>query len=153
MSAREKLLQRQYGLLAALVADGPLPEGFPAKRTLIVSRGLHLKRRREALYCWPGIAAEKSLFDEYARQHGRPPGASPVRDGYRFAVWLAHRGHGPAQRIISAYAESEHGAVPRGMLPGAVVRVCLQLRFWWQRLATLPPRANVAVKKISGSVS
>lgn len=153
MTARDRLLQRQYGLLAALVAEGPLPEGFPAKRALIVSRGLHLKRRREALYCWPGIGEEKALFDEYAREHGRPPGASPLRDGYRFALWLSRRGHAAALRIVSAYAESEQGVVQRGALPGGLVRLCLQLRLWAQRLGTLARPAQLPVKKIFGSMS
>jgi hypothetical protein len=153
VSAREGLLERQYGLLSALVAEGPLPDGFPAKRALIVSRGLHLKRRREALYCWPGLASEISLFDEYARQHGRPPGASPIRDGYRFALWLAGKGHAAALRIVGLYSETEYGVAERGLLGRGVVTAAFHVRALAHTLSALRDLNKASLKKISGSMS
>lgn len=128
MSPREQLLQRQYGLLAALVGDGPTPPGFPERRVAIVSRGLASKRRREALYCWPGIAAETALFDEFARAHARPPGASPLRDGYRFAAWLALRGDARGAFIVRGWAETDNGVVRRSWLGAWVTAVSLASR-------------------------
>lgn len=93
---REQLLERQYQMLSCLVAGGPAPEGIPARRLQLVSRGLAKKRRREAISSWPGLEAKLgdkafTLFDEYAAAHQRPAGGSPLLDGYQFSRWLADR--------------------------------------------------------------
>jgi len=114
---REQLLERQYQLLNCLVAGGPHPPGMPAGRLRLVSRGLACKRRREAIASWPGLAQLEGQaevwFDQYAAEHGRPAGGSPLLDGYQFNLWLARRGVAVAIRIVCECRPFRESVLPR----------------------------------------
>ena len=132
---REQLLERQYQLLSCLVAAGPDPEGMPAPRLRIVSRGLACKRRREALSSWPGLSGTglDSWFDEYAANHQRPAGGSPLLDGYQFCLWLAERGNRPAIAIVSECLPYRQSVRPRRAWEGHFLRARYAVVAWWRR--------------------
>ncbi|MDH6125899.1 hypothetical protein P3T39_002856 [Kitasatospora sp. GP82] len=88
--ARAGLARRQAELLTALVAGGPVPEGFDQEQVRIQARGLLAKRRDTVARVAPEIprllgADYGLLFGRYARQ-------GPAVGGYRadaraFAEW------------------------------------------------------------------
>ena len=126
---RQQLLERQYQLVSCLVADGPAPQGMPARRLQLVRRGLANKRRREAISSWPALEARLGSevfmrFDAYAATHQRPPGGSPLLDGYAFCQWLASQRVGVAVQIVTQCRPYRDGVEPRP----AWQRRCLQLR-------------------------
>ncbi len=92
---REALRKRQSQLLRALVAEGPVPEGYDPQRMQLAAASLANKRAREVAQSWAAMVAElpdyARLFRTYAALYVRPPGGSPVWDGYRFAHWLQRK--------------------------------------------------------------
>jgi len=134
---REQLLERQYRLLSCLVAAGPDPEGMPARRLRVVSRGLASKRRREAISSWPGLAqmgaVAESWFDQYAFTHQRPAGGSPLLDGYQFCLWLATRGLPAAIGIVSECRPYRESVVPRPAWERRFLRARYAISAWWGR--------------------
>ncbi|MFD1546486.1 hypothetical protein [Nonomuraea guangzhouensis] len=89
---RQRLAAAQRGLLAALVAGGPLPDGFDPVRLRIEAAGLIAKRRGLVARSAPDLAIRlgprfAALFTEYAERHPKPPGGS-LGDARAFADWL-----------------------------------------------------------------
>ncbi|KJK59063.1 hypothetical protein [Saccharothrix sp. ST-888] len=88
--ARARLARRQAELLSALVAGGPVPEGFDREQVRIQAQGLLAKRRDTVARVAPEVprilgAQYRPLFRRYARQ-------GPAVGGYRadaraFAEW------------------------------------------------------------------
>ena len=80
--ARERLAHAQSALLAALLADGPVPPGFDAERLDVQSRALRAKRADVVAKVAPELPAIlgeeefRTAFLGYAK--GRP-----MRDNYR----------------------------------------------------------------------
>ena len=93
---------RQAALVAALVADGPIPPGFDVSRVEATRRALLRKRAAEAARHWPLLAA--SLGPEWPRVFaatldGREPGGA-LRDGWDVARALRGRlGPGAAAEL------------------------------------------------------
>ncbi|NHC16573.1 hypothetical protein G9H71_22580 [Motilibacter sp. E257] len=80
-AARRRLARAEAGLLDALVAAGPVPDGFDAERVRIQARALVAKRREVACLVSPGLAAAvgprfRELFDAYARASPKPAGGA-----------------------------------------------------------------------------
>jgi hypothetical protein len=89
---RQRLADAQRGLLAALVAGGPLPDGFDPVRLRIEAAGLIAKRRGLAARSAPDLVIRlgprfAALFTEYAERRPKPPGGS-LGDVRAFADWL-----------------------------------------------------------------
>lgn len=137
---REQLLERQYRLLSCLVAGGPDPEGMPARRLRLVSRGLACKRRREAISSWPGLAhlegQVEAWFDQYAGEQGRPAGGSPLLDGYQFNLWLARRGVAVAIRMVCECRPYRENMVPRPAWERHLWSLAYRLRAWVPAVTT-----------------
>jgi len=101
-AARERLAQAQAGLLAALVADGPVPDGFDAERLAVQRRALIGKRADVVAKVAPelpeilGEKAFRSAFVTYAR--GRPMAGGYRRDALDFARHLLTEGGMPDRR-------------------------------------------------------
>jgi len=96
--ARAELAARQAELVAALVADGPLPPGFDAARVDAAATALLRKRAGEVGEAWPLLAAAlgprwKPLFVAWARGRVR---AGSFADGFAFARELREAGTLPA---------------------------------------------------------
>ncbi|HEX5540477.1 MAG TPA: hypothetical protein VFX60_02770 [Micromonospora sp.] len=92
------LAARQADLVAALVADAPVPAGFDPLRVEAARAALLRKRAGGVLRHWPLLAAGLgdvwlSTFTEWART--RPP-PGPLRDGWDLARSLAAAGTLPA---------------------------------------------------------
>jgi pimeloyl-ACP methyl ester carboxylesterase len=88
------LAARQADLVAALVADGPVPTGFDPARLDATRRALLRKRASEAAKVWPLLAA--SLGAEWPRafaprRAGHEP-VGPLRDGWDIARALQRCG-------------------------------------------------------------
>ncbi|MCU7822438.1 hypothetical protein KSNIM_12300 [Kitasatospora sp. DSM 101779] len=108
--ARARLARRQTELMAALVAGGPVPEGFDPAQVATQARGLLAKRRDTTARVVPEpariLGADwRPLFDRYARQ-------GPQRGGYRadareFAAWAL-----AAEPAAAWHAELEHWLRP-----------------------------------------
>jgi len=90
--ARAGLARRQAELLAALVADGPVPDGFDRRQVHVQARGLAAKRRDTVARVAPEVqrilgAEFGPLFLRYAR---RGPSSGGYRaDARAFAEWAA----------------------------------------------------------------
>jgi hypothetical protein len=94
---RERLAAEQAALVRALVAGGPVPDGFDPGRVEATAAALARKRAREVASAWPALAAD--LGEAFTGQFvafvaGRPPPATggALADGLAFARHLA--GHG-----------------------------------------------------------
>lgn len=88
------LAARQADLIDALVAGGPLPDGFDASRIGSTRRALLRKRAGEAATVWPLLAASRGADwsgTVAALLDGRPPGGA-LRDGWDVARELRRRG-------------------------------------------------------------
>ena len=132
---RQRLLDRQYELVSCLVANAPDPAGMPAKRLQLVRRGLASKRRREAISSWAALEAQLgsgvfARFDAYAASHQRPPGGSPLLDGYAFCQWLAPQGIAVAAQIVAQFRPCRDGVEPRP----AFQRNCRRLRIQFSEM-------------------
>ncbi len=91
--ARERLRARQDGLVRALVAGAPLPQGFDAAWAAATSGSLLRKRTRGVARAWPRLAralgsAFAPLFAEYASTSHPASEGYYSTDGARFAAWL-----------------------------------------------------------------
>jgi len=93
----ERLAAEQAALVRALVAGGPVPEGFDPGRVRATAAALARKRAREVARTWPVLAAD--LGDDFTDRFvafaaGRPPPATggALADGLAFARDLARRG-------------------------------------------------------------
>lgn len=88
------LANRQAELVAALVAGGPLPDGFDPVRIDATRRALLRKRAGLAAGAWPLLAA--SLGPEWLRtfagHHDGHESAGPLRDGWDLARSLRAAG-------------------------------------------------------------
>ncbi|MEU9131363.1 hypothetical protein AB0D08_25200 [Kitasatospora sp. NPDC048540] len=90
LMARARLARQQTDLLAALVADGPVPDGFDPEQVRTQAEGLAAKRRDTVARVAPDLAAilgeaYDPLFRRYARQHRQSGGYRA--DARAFAEW------------------------------------------------------------------
>ncbi len=95
---RAELAARQAELVAALVADGPLPSGFDPARVDAAATALLRKRAGEVGEAWPLLAAAlgprwKAQFVAWARGRVR---TGSFADGFAFARELSAAGTLPA---------------------------------------------------------
>lgn len=91
--ARERLARSQAELVRALVARGPTPNGFDARRIAAAARALVSKRRQAVARVWPSIVktlgdAFVERFTAYAEAQPLPLSGSPLADGRAFMAWL-----------------------------------------------------------------
>ena len=105
-TAPERLAAEQAALVRALVAGGPVPEGFDRDRVRATAAALARKRAREVARAWPVLAADlgEAFTDRFgASAAGRPPPAAggALADGLGFARDLAR------QRRLSGDARVE----------------------------------------------
>ncbi|MDN5860986.1 MAG: hypothetical protein L0H84_20465 [Pseudonocardia sp.] len=89
-----ELARRQAELVAALVANGPDPDGFDPARLAATRRALLRKRAGEAAKAWPVLAASHggawpAVFA--AHRSGHPP-VGALRDGWDVALALRAAG-------------------------------------------------------------
>lgn len=94
MTARDRLAARQAELVRALLANGPVPEGFDRERVRVEAAALHAKRRSVAARLRPDLAEALGdrfgeLFDAWAATHPRRSGVSFHADLADFAAWVA----------------------------------------------------------------
>ena len=101
--ARSVLAARQQELVAALVTDGPVPEGFDPARVAAVRLGLARKRLGGLGQHFPALAAavraDPALWQCYVDWHvSHPPGpdAGYFADGAALVDYLDHEGILPA---------------------------------------------------------
>lgn len=130
---RDELALRQTALLAALVAGGPVPEGFDRERVRAQTTSLAAKRRNGVARALPHLAAAlgdrwPGTFMDWARTHPKPASGGSRADGHAFAEYLRLRGELPEPTVA--------GRTPRKQ-PGGVRR----LRTWWR---TRRDRTSVA---------
>ena len=104
---RERLAADQAALVRALVAGGPVPEGFDPDRVRATADALARKRAREVARAWPALAA--ALGGDFTARFlafaaGRPPPAAggALADGLAFARALARRGRLPGDARVEA---------------------------------------------------
>lgn len=88
--ARARLARRQAELLSALVAGGPVPEGFDQERIRVQSQVLLAKRRDTVARVAPEVA--RLLGDQYQPLFRRYAQQGPALGGHRadaraFAEW------------------------------------------------------------------
>lgn len=106
-AARVRLGADQARLIAALAADGPLPEGIDPERAELARISLRQKRRRSLRRAWPqwdhalGDRAD-ALLDAYFADCPRIPAAGPLADGLAAVAWLGDRGAAPDALRIEA---------------------------------------------------
>lgn len=128
-AARARLAARQAGLLAALVAGGPVPPGFDPAQVRAQATGLAAKRRDTAAKVAPALprllgTRYGPLFLAYARSH-------PQTGGYRadaraFAAWALAEGEGLDADARTALARWLDPAPERP--PGPLARLRRVLR-------------------------
>lgn len=133
------LAGRQEALVRALVAGGPLPEGFDGTRVAAAGRALRNKRFGEVAGTWPQLLPYGELFRAWARD--RPPRGS-WRDGWDFA--RAHRCSLDAEALTAlavCEARWRYGDEPR-LRRGPVVRRVPggAVLGFWSRVVVLRPR-------------
>lgn len=92
------LAARQVELVRALLAGGPVPEGFDAHRVGVEATALRSKRRGIAARLRPDLADRlderfRPLFDTWAATHPKPVELSFRADLARFESWLYAEGH------------------------------------------------------------
>lgn len=80
-SAAHGLAERQAGLVAALVAAGPVPAGLDPARVAATRRALLRKRAGLAARQWPLLAA--ALGERWVQAFGAVHAASPPTDALR----------------------------------------------------------------------
>jgi pimeloyl-ACP methyl ester carboxylesterase len=88
------LAARQAELVAALVADGPVPPGFDPDQLAVARRALERKRAGEAAAVWPLLAGSlgPTWPDAYAASVGGRGSTGALRDGWNLARELSRRG-------------------------------------------------------------
>jgi hypothetical protein len=128
-AARRRLAAAQAALLGALVADGPVPEGFDPERLRVQSRALIAKRASVVA----GIAPElprvlgeryRPAFAAYAR--GRPLTGGYRPDALRFVAHLLDSDPSlsrTTRRRLRRWYRERSGEAPRGWgLAGPLLR-------------------------------
>lgn len=123
---RDELARAQTALLAALVAGGPVPDGFDAERIRVQTTSLAAKRRNGVARALPHLAAAlgdkwPGAFMDWARTHPKPPTGGSRADGHAFAEYLRLRGELPEPAIAGS-------RTPTRQRGGSVRR----LRSWWR---------------------
>lgn len=129
-AARTRLRERQTALLAALVAGGPVPDGFDASALRVQARVLVVKRRATVAkvgqelprLLGPGF---DTLFLRYAREH--PLTGGYHEDARRFAEWARSAVTDPEKR--QALADWLRPRAPSPPAPSPPVR----RRRWFRR--------------------
>ncbi|MER6997062.1 DUF692 domain-containing protein [Streptomyces sp. NPDC000410] len=121
--ARQRIAVAQGALLAALVAGGPVPEGFDGKRLKVQSRALAAKRAGVVAKVAPELP--EILGDRYRAAFLAYAATRPMRDGYRRdALDFAE------QLLIAGRPEDDLAR--------------RRLTHWWQdRAGARPPRRSV----------
>jgi len=102
-AARSVLAARQGELVAALVADGPVPEGFDPERVAAVRLGLARKRLGSLGHHFPALAAEVrsdpalwELYFSWHLSHQPRPQVGSFADGAALVDFLDNGGRLPA---------------------------------------------------------
>ena len=92
------LADRQAGLVAALTAGAPVPEGFDGRLVEVARVALLRKRAGEVAKQWPLLAAGLggAWMREFATWAAARPTQGALRDGWDLARELAGRGALPA---------------------------------------------------------
>jgi hypothetical protein len=108
-AARERLAAVQAVLMRALVAQGPIPEGFDATRLRMAARSLVNKRRQALAQAWPTLVrgvgdAFVERFTAFAVAHPLPACANAFADGRGFLTWLEQQG--PLKDVLRIEAMS-----------------------------------------------
>jgi hypothetical protein len=106
-TAPERLAAGQAALVRALVAGGPVPDGFDPARVRATATALARKRAREVARAWPVLAADLggAFTDRFvAFAVGRPPPATggALADGLAFARALARHGRLSGEAKVEA---------------------------------------------------
>ncbi|MFE7126412.1 DUF692 domain-containing protein [Streptomyces sp. NPDC057617] len=117
-AARERLALREAGLLSALVAGAPVPEGFDGARLRVQSRALAAKRAGVVGKVAPELP--EILGDGFRAAFLAYAADRPMRDGYRrdaldFAEHLLFEGRPEdpvARRRLTLWWEERAGARP-----------------------------------------
>ncbi|MCA2212234.1 hypothetical protein [Jidongwangia harbinensis] len=83
----ETLAERQAGLVAALTAGAPVPEGFDGRLVGVARVALLRKRAGDVAWQWPLLAAGHGAewTGTFARWAARRPTNGSLRDGWDFA--------------------------------------------------------------------
>jgi hypothetical protein len=100
-AARSALAARQQELVTALVADGPVPEGFDPERVAALRLGLARKRLGGLGQHFPALVAavrsDPALWDVYFGWHiTHQPGPGYLDDGAGLIDFLEGAGNLPA---------------------------------------------------------
>ncbi|MGW0663383.1 hypothetical protein [Streptodolium elevatio] len=119
-------------MLAALVAGGPVPEGFDAERIRVQSVALAAKRREGVLRALPVLATALGdrwprTFMEWARTHPKPAVGGSRADAVAFAKYLKARGELP-EAVEAALSPAPPDPPQPPRRPGFVQRVRSRLR-------------------------
>lgn len=116
--------------MRALVAGGPVPDGFDPARVCATREALARKRARQVAKAWPALALDPRFterFLSYATGSPPPPAGGALADGLAFADRLASAGQlGGDARVEWLTARSllqpRRGYRPRrGLFCGAVI--------------------------------
>ncbi|WP_436788665.1 hypothetical protein [Yinghuangia sp. YIM S10712] len=123
-SDRDELTRRQTELLTALVAGGPIPEGFDTERIRVQTTALAAKRRSGVERALPHLAAAlgerwPGAFMDWARTHPKPAVGGSRADGHAFAEYLRMRGELPEPLVEARTSRTRRGGVHK-------------LRSWWR---------------------
>lgn len=117
---RAELARRQTELLAALVAGGPVPEGFDPARLRVQSWSLAAKRRDGVSRTLPVLATALGerwprVFMEWARTHPKPETGGSRADTLAFVEHLRDAGELPdeVEAALGSDAESAPQAATR----------------------------------------
>ena len=119
--SRERLRLMQAGLVNALVAGAPPPEGFSIECLGTARETLISKRARAAARLWPRLnraleAEFGDLFAAYARAHPLPCD-SAAADGRAFLKWLQFGGRElPDEARLEAFAFDARFRIHRGSI-------------------------------------
>jgi hypothetical protein len=118
--ARAVLARQQTELLTALVAGGPVPDGFDREQVGVQARGLAAKRRDVVARVEPGL--ERVLGAEFGPLFVRYALRRPPADGYRadaraFASWAIDDAPSAAWRpALERWLAPEPATPPRRRL-------------------------------------
>ena len=96
-TAPERFAAGQAALVRALVAGGPVPEGFDPDRVRATAAALARKRAREVARAWPVLAADlgeafTDRFVGFASGRPLPATGGALADGLGFARAMARQG-------------------------------------------------------------
>lgn len=121
--ARASVAREQKMLVAALVANGPVPAGFVPRRIQSAARSLYRKRLRSLKHAWPILATAfmsnlEEDFAEYSASTPMPVYGGGLADGRSFIRWLAQkRGLPDDARIGAARFDVQFVASSSGIRP------------------------------------